>query len=81
MIINNSFFLYLSPIDWFQVVRAFMLLSILLVLIAFAYGIKATYSIPVMKNKNARAPNMSLALSAMLMFLAGMGFAGSNLIA
>jgi len=54
--------------DWFQCVRAFMLLAILVVFISFAYSIKLIYEIPIVKNKNQRT-TVSLALPAVLMFV------------
>lgn len=54
--------------DWFQTVRAFMLLAILMVFISFAYSVKLIYQIPVVRNKNQK-PSVSLALPAILMFV------------
>ncbi|XP_066934434.1 uncharacterized protein [Clytia hemisphaerica] len=55
--------------DWFQTVRAFMLLTCLVVLIAFAYAVKLIYQLPVIKHRNQKA-SVSLALPAILMFVA-----------
>lgn len=56
--------------DWFQCVRAFMLLAILFVFISFAYAIKLITSIPITKNKNQRTAQVSLAIPAVLTFVA-----------
>ena len=59
------------PLDWFQTVRAFMLMSILLVLISFGYSIKQIYQLPIIKHKNQKA-SVSLVLPALLMFVGGL---------
>lgn len=64
--INLSFHL-----DWFQTVRAFMLMSILLVLISFGYSIKQIYQIPIIKHRNQK-DSVSLVLPALLMFVGGL---------
>lgn len=65
-IIRSSFHL-----DWFQTVRAFMLMSILLVLISFGYSIKQIYQLPIIKHKNQKA-SVSLVIPALLMFVGGL---------
>lgn len=55
--------------DWFQTVRAFMLLAVLMVLISFAYSVKLIYQLPIIKHRNQKA-SVSLVLPALLMFVA-----------
>lgn len=55
---------------WFQSARAFLILAVLFVFIAFAHGVYIIANIPILKNKNARPPTISLGFPTIFMFLA-----------
>lgn len=54
--------------DWFQCVRAFMLLAILAVFVSFAYSVRLISTIPILKNRNIKT-TVSLVIPALLMFI------------